>query len=115
MAFAIPFTATLLSVLTALALFRQAQLIRKNGSDRNVSHLWYVLLGLNNLAWTIYGFQMNSLPLVITGAVGLLGVATIGVADWSVAHTSHGRLRRNRFARAISRFRLLLRAHRPKR
>lgn len=88
MAFIVPLAATVLSLLTALALFRQAGLIRKSGSDRNVSHLWYVLLGLNNLVWIIYGFQVNSLPLVITSTMGLLGVAAIGMADWSVAHRS---------------------------
>jgi MtN3 and saliva related transmembrane protein len=43
----------------------------KSKSTRDISTGMYIILGAGLLLWTIYGFAINSTPIIVTNAIGL--------------------------------------------
>ncbi|MEJ2697307.1 MAG: SemiSWEET transporter [Candidatus Sulfobium sp.] len=58
-------------VFTTISFLPQVIKAWKSKSTRDISIGMYIVLGIGLLLWTIYGFAIESTPIIITNAVGL--------------------------------------------
>ncbi|MCH7902336.1 SemiSWEET transporter [archaeon] len=58
--------------LTTVANIPQLYKSWKTKSTRDLSLTWLIILGLGIILWLIYGFTINSLPLILANIVTLI-------------------------------------------
>ena len=61
--------------LTTIAYVPEALRVAKTKSTKSLSAVWLELLLLGMILWLIYGFAMNSVPLIASNAVSILLVS----------------------------------------
>jgi MtN3 and saliva related transmembrane protein len=71
--------ATIMGVAIAFGYYPQAYTIIKHKSAQSVSTLSYLLFGFGTLTWLIYGIVINSLPIIVSYTIGVIG-------SWSVSN-----------------------------
>lgn len=59
------------SVVNALVLFPQAYDSLKTKKLKDISLSTFILMVLNSILWIIYGFNLNSGPLIVTNLIQL--------------------------------------------
>lgn len=65
--------ASIMGILMSLGYYPQAYKIIKNKSSKNISLISYTLFSLGTLTWFIYGLSINSLPIIISFSLGVIG------------------------------------------
>jgi MtN3 and saliva related transmembrane protein len=69
--------ATVLGVITGLANFPQIIKILKNKSARDISITTNLIFLVSSIVWLLYGFQLNSFPLIIANIIYIVTYALI--------------------------------------
>ena len=60
---------TLAGVLTSISFYPQALKIIKSKDTRSISLIMYLMFTLGVFIWVIYGFMINSMPVIVTNIV----------------------------------------------
>ena len=66
-----------MGIIIAFANYPQTYEIMKKKSSKNVSLLTYLMLVPNSVVWFLYGLSLDNLPIIVTNALGLIGVLTV--------------------------------------
>jgi MtN3 and saliva related transmembrane protein len=69
--------ATIFGTLSSFALIPQIHKIFKRKSAKDISHSTYAFLSLASLIWVIYGFEIQSYPIIIANFFGLASMLII--------------------------------------
>jgi MtN3 and saliva related transmembrane protein len=69
--------ATITGIMLSLGYYPQAYHIFKNKSSKNISLTSYILFSLGTLTWLIYGISINSTPIILSFALGVIGSWTV--------------------------------------
>lgn len=64
---------TVVGTMMSLAYFPQAYRMFKNKSGFNISIPTFLLFGIGTLLWTIYGFSIGDITLILSFIPGVLG------------------------------------------
>ena len=64
---------TLMGILMSVGYYPQAYTIWKTKSSQNISIFTYTIFSVGTLAWTIYGFYLNDLPIILSFIIGVVG------------------------------------------
>lgn len=73
----ISWLASVFGVLMSISWFAQAKRIWKRKSAQDVSMLFLSIFAVGNLIWLVYGLFIQDIPIILSFAVGLLGVITV--------------------------------------
>ena len=73
--------ATILGVITGLGNIPQILKILKNKSVKDISLTTYIIFMISSAVWLIYGFQLNSFPLIIANIIYLITYGLI-IFEW---------------------------------
>ena len=73
--------ATVFGVVGSVAMFPQVYRIFKRKSAKDISISSYAFLLAAGVIWTLYGFELQDLPLIVTNLLGSLTVVGV-VAGW---------------------------------
>lgn len=65
--------ASIMGILMSLGYYPQAYKIIKNKSSENISLISYSLFALGTLTWLVYGLSINSIPIILSFALGVVG------------------------------------------
>lgn len=69
--------ATIMGILTSSSFFLQARKILKNKSAKDVSEVMFGLMVVGFCVWLAYGIVINSIPLIISNILGIIGSTTV--------------------------------------
>lgn len=64
---------TITGVVMSLGYFPQAYKLYKSKSPINISIPTFTIFALGTLIWTIYGFALGDLPLILSFMLGVIG------------------------------------------
>ena len=64
--------ATVFGVISAFANFPQIWKIFKTKSAKDISTVTYTILCAGNIVWLLYGFEINSYPIITLESLGLI-------------------------------------------
>jgi MtN3 and saliva related transmembrane protein len=80
---------TFLSVLAGImgsimagAGFIQTYKIFKTRSAKDISFLTYILIAIGGVVWVLYGFEINSGPIIISNSIVIVAAGCIIVGWW---------------------------------
>ena len=62
-----------MGILMSVGYYPQAYTIWKTKSSQNISIFTYTIFSVGTLAWTIYGFYLNDLPIILSFIIGVVG------------------------------------------
>ncbi|MGV8087397.1 MAG: SemiSWEET family sugar transporter [Candidatus Woesearchaeota archaeon] len=65
--------ATVVGILMSLGYYPQAYKILKSKSSKDISITSYSIFSIGTLIWFIYGIVINSLPIIFSFALGVIG------------------------------------------
>lgn len=69
--------ATIMGIITSSSFFLQARKILKNKSAKDVSEVMFVIIAFGSWIWLAYGIVINSIPLIISNTLGIIGSTTV--------------------------------------
>lgn len=69
--------ATVMGIATSASFFLQAMKIWKNKSSRDVSEVMFAIICVSLAVWLSYGIVLGNIPLIISNALGLVGVTLV--------------------------------------
>jgi MtN3 and saliva related transmembrane protein len=69
--------ATVFGTVMSFANYPQTYEIVKNRSSKDVSIVTYLILAPGTFIWVLYGISLGNWPMIITNALGLIGVFTV--------------------------------------
>ncbi|MFA6226974.1 MAG: SemiSWEET family transporter [Candidatus Paceibacterota bacterium] len=64
---------TILGILMSLGYYPQAYKIYRSKSGENISFATYFTFGIGTLLWTIYGFSINDIIIILSFIPGVIG------------------------------------------
>lgn len=73
----LPIIVTVYGLIANSGYFTQSYAIYKNKSSNNVSILTFVLYLISTALWVIYGMAINSLPVVLTNGMAVIGALLV--------------------------------------
>jgi len=62
----------LAAILTTVAFFPQVIKVYKTQNTQSISLSMYIVFSMGILLWLVYGFYLNSLPMIIANAITLV-------------------------------------------
>ena len=62
----------LAAILTTVAFFPQVIKVYKTQNTKSISLSMYIVFSIGILLWLVYGFYLNSLPMIIANAITLV-------------------------------------------
>ncbi|MFC4268257.1 SemiSWEET transporter [Polaribacter marinivivus] len=62
----------LAAILTTVAFFPQVIKVYKTQNTQSISLSMYIVFSIGILLWLVYGFYLNSLPMIIANAITLV-------------------------------------------
>ena len=62
----------LAAILTTVAIFPQVIKVYKTQNTQSISLSMYIVFSMGILLWLVYGFYLNSLPMIIANAITLV-------------------------------------------
>jgi len=62
----------LAAILTTVAFFPQVIKVYKTQNTQSISLSMYIVFSIGILLWLVYGFHLNSLPMIIANAITLV-------------------------------------------
>jgi len=65
--------ASIMGILMSLGYYPQAYKILKNKSAKDISLISYTLFAVGTLTWFIYGLSINSMPIILSFVLGVIG------------------------------------------
>jgi uncharacterized protein with PQ loop repeat len=70
---ALQIATTIVGTMMSLAYFPQAYKMYKNKSGFNISIPTFLLFGIGTTLWTLYGFSINDMTLILSFVPGVVG------------------------------------------
>jgi len=64
---------TSIGVLMSVGYYPQAYKIYKNKSAKDISVPTYIIFSIGTFVWTMYGFYLNDLPIILSFVIGVVG------------------------------------------
>ncbi|KKT81707.1 MAG: hypothetical protein UW78_C0006G0072 [Candidatus Azambacteria bacterium GW2011_GWA1_44_9] len=62
-----------MGVLMSIGYYPQAYIIWKNKSSQGISILTYSIFSVGTFVWTIYGFYLRDVPIILSFILGVVG------------------------------------------
>jgi len=62
----------LAAIITTVAFFSQVIKVYKTQNTQSISLSMYIVFSIGILLWLVYGFYLNSLPMIIANAITLV-------------------------------------------
>ena len=73
--------ATLVGIVASIAMLPQVYKIFKRKSAKDISIITYSFLFIAGIIWVLYGFNIQSFPLIITNLIGSLSILGV-IVGW---------------------------------